>query len=193
MRGYISAGRLWVKPQVAHFFVPSGWQNSDETRSVSRVDSVALKGTWLGTLTRFLNPIMRLLLASPLHWPLSKWFLLLSWTGSKTGRARSTPVSYVSDATGIMVTTGDRWPRYVIGNPTFRVRHRGRWSLATVSEVSDPGESKREHVRIFDEHNWFRLLAGIPKKDGHTDVDAVARAIAAGRKLIRIDLPPANP
>lgn len=155
---------------------------------MGRVDSPALKGTWLGTLLHFLNPAVRLLLASPLHWPLSRWFLLLSWAGAKTGREHMTPVSYVRDDSGIVVTTGDRWPRFVIGNSSFRVRYRGHWSSATAEEVSDPVESKREHLRIFDRHGWFRWLTWTPKKDGRTDPDAVAREIAAGRKLIRIDV-----
>lgn len=155
---------------------------------MSRVESPALRGTWLGTLLRILNPIVRLLLTSPLHWPLSRWFVLLSWQGAKTGRVHSTPVSYVRDDAGIFVTTGDRWPRHVTGNPTFRVRLRGQWKSATADLVSDPEESRREHDRIFNQHNWFRWLAGIPKAGGHTDDAAVARAIASGRKLIWIDL-----
>jgi hypothetical protein len=154
---------------------------------VSRVDSPALKGTWLGTLLRFLNPVVKLLLASPLHWPLSRWFLLLSWTGSKSGKEFRTPVSYVDDEGTVWVTTGDRWPRFVISNPSFRVRRRGRWSDAKAVPIDDPAQSLREHVKIFERHGWFRFLAGVPKRDGHTDEQAVERAIAAGRRLIRID------
>jgi hypothetical protein len=153
---------------------------------VSRVESPALRGTWIGSLLRFWNPFMRALLASPLHWPLSRWFLLISWTGAKTGLARSTPVSYVRDGTTIYVTSGDRWPRYVVGNDTFRVRLRGRWIPARAELVTDRVESRREHARIFARHGWFRLLAGIPKRRGHAADEAVDRSIAAGRQLVRI-------
>lgn len=155
---------------------------------MSRVKSPALRGTWLGALLRVLNPVILRLLASPLHWPLSRWFLLISWTGAQTGGTHSTPVSYVRDQAGIFVTTGDRWPRFAVGNPTFRVRYRGRWSSAAAVLVADPEDSRPGHVRIFEQHGWFRFLAGIPKAHGHTDEAAVVRAIAAGRKLIRIDL-----
>ena len=93
---------------------------------MSRVDSPALRGSWLGALLRFLNPVVRLILASPLHWPLSRWFLLVSWTGAKTGQTHTTPVSYVRDGGALFVTTGDRWTRFAVGNPTFRVRYSGR-------------------------------------------------------------------
>lgn len=153
---------------------------------MGRVESPALRGSWIGKLLAFLNPIVKALLASPLHWPLSRWFLLLSWKGAKTGQARSTPVSYVADRTGIVVTTADRWPRFAIGNPTFRVRYRGNWSQARAAELSDPEELKREHLRLFDEHGWFRWLTWTPKKEGRTDPAAVEKEIAAGRRLIRI-------
>jgi hypothetical protein len=154
---------------------------------VSRVDKPALRGSWLGRALVLLNPIVRVLLATALHWPLSRWFLLLAWTGLKSGRARSTPVSYVRDQTGTYVTTGDRWTAYVIGNPSLRVRMRGRSTAARAVLIENPEVSLREHERIFSEHGWFRLLAGIPKLDGHPDSAAIAKAIASGRKLIRID------
>jgi hypothetical protein len=131
---------------------------------------------------------VKFLLATPLHWPWSRWFLLLAWTGPKTGGLRSTPVSYIRDEAGIFVTTGDMWPAYVRGNPSFRVRLRGQWRSAVAVPVTDPDESARQHERIFREHGWFRFLAGIPKKDGQVDAAAVKRALEAGRKLIRIEL-----
>ena len=154
---------------------------------MGRVESPALRGSWLGTLLRFVNPIVRVLLRSPLHWTVSRWFLLLTWTGQKSGEARSTPVSYVTDDSGTWATTGDRWPEYVIGNPTLRVRLRGHWSPAQALPIEDAELSLREHTRIFAEHGWFRFLAGIPTRNGLPDGAAIAKAIEAGRKLIRID------
>ncbi len=155
---------------------------------MSRVDSPALKGTWLGTLLRFLNPMVKLLLASPLHWPLSRWFLLLSWTGSKSGKEFRTPVSYVDDDGIVYVSTGDRWPRFVIGNPSFRVRRRGRLEgRQSRPDRRFPSSRCASTCGSCERHGWFRVLAGIPKKDGHTDEEAVERAIAAGRRLIRIE------
>jgi F420H(2)-dependent quinone reductase len=154
---------------------------------MGRVESPAVRGSWLGTLLRVVNPIVRVVLASPVHWILSRWFLLLSWTGQKSGQARSTPVSYVTDDVGTWVTTGDRWPDYVIGNPTLRVRMRGRWSPARAVLIDDEAQSLREHTRIFTEHRWFRFLAGIPARHGVPHDTAIATAMQAGRKLIRVD------
>ena len=154
---------------------------------MGRVERPALKGSWLGAALVFLNPIVKILLRTPLHWSLSRWFLIIAWTGQKTGRERSTPVSYVADEGGIWVTTGDRWPDYACGNPTFRVRRQGRWQPARALLITDLDLSRREHERIFGQHTWFRILAGIPNRGAHPDPAAIARAISAGRRLVRIE------
>ena len=159
---------------------------------MNRVKKPALRGSWLGSALVFVNPIVRVLLATPLHWPWSHWFLLLTWTGKKSGQERSTPVSYVTDETGVFVTTGDRWPTYVVENPSLRVRTRGRWTPATAFVFTDPDDSLQRHQRIFAEHAWFRILAGIPSRDGKPDTEAIATAIASGRKLVRLDLESAD-
>jgi hypothetical protein len=159
---------------------------------MGRLDSPQLKGTWLGRLLDYLNPLVKFVLRSPLHAILDRWFVLLSWKGARSGQARATPVSYIRDGTGIWLTTGDRWPAYVKDNPTFRVRLRGRWYPATASVEPDAQVSQREHVRIFSEHGWFRWLAWMPSKDGRPDGSAIATSIAAGRKLVRLDLRPSR-
>jgi hypothetical protein len=55
--------------------------------------------------------------------------------------------------------------------------------------LMDPAESRAQQERLFREHSWFRLLAGIPRgPEGGPDTAAVARAVMAGRVLVRIEL-----
>jgi hypothetical protein len=137
---------------------------------------------------------MRRLLDSPVHWPLSQWFAVLAWRGRKTGRRYSSPVSYVRDGSTVFVTTGDRWWRNLTGGATVRIRIAGRWQRGSAEPLLDAAESRAEHERLFREHPWFRRLAGIPKgRDGGPDAAAVARAVASGRVLVRIQLGPQNP
>ena len=82
---------------------------------MNRVSRPALRGSLLGVLLRAWNPFMKVILRSPLHWPLSRWFAVLSWTGRKSGRRYSTPVSYVLNDSAAYVTTGDRWWHNVEG------------------------------------------------------------------------------
>jgi hypothetical protein len=155
---------------------------------VSRTSEPALRGTLLGTLLRLLNPFLRWLLESPVHWPLSRWFAVLAWKGRKTGRGYSTPVSFVREGSTAFVTTGDRWWRNLIDGAPVRMRVSGRWYTANAVSVTDHEESSVEHERLFHEHRWFRVLAGIPRgAGGGPDPAAVKRAIAAGRVLVRIE------
>ena len=156
---------------------------------MSRVSAPALRGTLLGAILRLWNPPMRRLINSPVHWPLSRWFAVLAWTGRKTGRSYSTPVSYVLEGRTAYVTTGDRWWRNLTGGAPVAMRIAGRWKEGNAAPLTDPADCRAEHERLFREHIWFRLLAGIPKgPEGGPDPAAVSRAVTAGRVLVRIEL-----
>ncbi len=158
-----------------------------------RVERPALRNTLLGTLLRILNPVMRLLLGSALHWPWSRWWILLRWEGPRTGQPHTVPVSHVREGRFLSVTTGDRWWQRLVESPDVSVRAAGRWLPVRPNAVTDVDASVDEHVRLFRAHPWFRVLAGIPARGGRPDRDAVRRAIDAGRTLIRIELPNAAP
>ncbi|MBA3689675.1 MAG: hypothetical protein H0W81_12760 [Chloroflexi bacterium] len=106
---------------------------------MSRVSAPALRGTLLGALLRLWNPLMRRLLDSPVHWPLSRWFAVLAWSGRRTGRRYSTPVSYVREGTTAYVTTGDRWWRKPHGRRTGRDADRGALAAGERPAVAGPG------------------------------------------------------
>lgn len=155
---------------------------------MSRVTRPALRGSLLGTLLHVWNPVMRRLLESPVHWPLSRWFAVLTWTGRKSGRRYSTPVSYVREGSIAYVTTGDRWWRNLTGGAPVRVRISGQ-SVDGVGVPVHSTVSRTEHDRLFRAHPWFRWLSGIPGDDrGGPDRVALDRALAAGRVLVRIEL-----
>jgi hypothetical protein len=155
---------------------------------MSRASAPALRGTLLGTVLRLWNPVMRRLLDSPVHWPLSRWFAVLAWSGRNTGRRYSTPISYVREGDVVSVTTGDRWWRNLSGGAPVAIRIAGRWWHGTAQPIVDAA-ARAEHERLFREHPWFRRLSGIPKgRDGGPDATALARAVAAGRVLVRIQL-----
>ncbi len=155
---------------------------------MSRVTRPALRGSLLGTLLRVLNPVVKLLLGSPIHWPLSRWFAILRWTGRKSGKPYSTPVAYLREGSMVFVTTGDKWWRNLTGGGPIEIRLGGRWMDATGTPVTDEDESRTEHARLFRAHGWYRWLSGIPG-DGHggADPEALGQALKAGRLLVRIE------
>jgi hypothetical protein len=129
-----------------------------------------------------------MLLASPFHWPLSRWFLLLSWIGPETGKPHSTPVSYVLDSGRAYLTTGDTWWHSVVRAPDVTVRIRGRRRPAHLVVIENPDQSIAEHERLFERHPFFRRLARIPAgPNGHPDRQAIRGSVEAGRTLLLIE------
>jgi hypothetical protein len=55
---------------------------------------------------RLVNPVVRLLLRSPLHPMLSRSLVILSYQGRKTGRWRSLPCMYARDGQDLYVVPG---------------------------------------------------------------------------------------
>ena len=158
---------------------------------MSRVTRPALRGSPLGRLLRLLNPIVKFLLNSPIHWPLSHWFAILAWTGRKSGKRYSTPISHIREGDVVWVTTGDRWWHNLGDGAPVRVRLGGRWREAVATPITDRSNSLAIHERLFREHAWFRVLSGVPGDgSGGADLRALGEALAAGRVLIQIQARP---
>jgi hypothetical protein len=161
---------------------------------MSRVTKPALRGTLLGRTLRFLNPIIRRLLASRVHWPLSRWLALLRWTPSDRGRSRTLPVSYIREGSSVYLTTGDRWSADFARPASVAIRLRGRWHRQAEAVTTDEGEAAATLRRLFAEHPWFRSFSGIPSnRSGGANPRAVDMALRAGRVLIRVTLKPGQP
>jgi hypothetical protein len=132
---------------------------------------------------------MRFLLSSPLHWPLSQWFALLAWSGRRSGRHYSTPVSYVREGSTAWITTGDVWWHNLSGGAPVAMRISGRWYAAQGDVITDRASSLAIHQRLFREHPWFRRLSGIPAaQDGQPESRVISRALKSGRTLVRVQL-----
>jgi deazaflavin-dependent oxidoreductase (nitroreductase family) len=154
---------------------------------MGRVDSPALKGTRLGSLLGRWNPIMKRILTSSVHWPLSRWFIVIEWTGRKSGKRYATPVAYLTMDSQIWVTTGDRWWRNLGERPNVRIWLRGRGRDALAEPVLDHAESVQGHAEMFRKQPFFARLAGLPARPTTSDID---QTVAAGRVLVRVSVAP---
>lgn len=91
------------------------------------------------------NSMMQALLRSPIHGVISKNFMLISYTGRKSGKAYTTPVNYVQEDGMILVTSfRDRtWWRNLIGGAPVSLLVKGK-SLEGVGEaITDETEVAR--------------------------------------------------
>lgn len=150
---------------------------------ISRSESAALRGTLLGRLLVAWNPIMKRLLQSPLHWPWSRWFAVIEWTGRRSGHRFSTPVAYLLRGDEVWVTTGDAWWRNLPSNPRMRLWLSGKRMEGDGAPVTDPHESVQLHLTMFGIRPFFARLAGLPPRPSARDI---AESVDAGRVLVRI-------
>lgn len=86
--------------------------------------------------TRILNAFMRALLHSPFHRAASKSVLILSFTGRKSGRAISTPISYLREGDTLLLFTDAPWRKNLHGGALVRlwVQRREMSGWATLVE-----------------------------------------------------------
>jgi len=103
---------------------------------------------------RLVNPLVTLLLRSPLQFLASDALLLITFTGRKSGREYTTPVGYEQlDGTLYVTTQTDRvWWRNLRGGAEVSVRLRGEPRRGH-AEVIEDDESVAEYVQGFLERH----------------------------------------
>ncbi len=107
----------------------------------------------IGLYNRVMNPLVRAILRSRLHGLLSGSLVLLSYTGRKSGRRITIPVTYAEDANGLVVFVGrpelKRWWRSLRGGAPVTVRLRGRERTAFAEAVTGDAEAVAAGRRVY--------------------------------------------
>lgn len=78
------------------------------------------------TVPPFVNRGMKFILRSPLHGVVSKSILLITFTGRKSGKTYTTPVSYSQYGDQVYIFTHAGWWKNVNNGAPVRLRIRGR-------------------------------------------------------------------
>ena len=114
-----------------------------------------------------LNPIVTLLLNSPLHGLMSGSVLVLYYTGRRSGQARSTPVRYFEEGGQIVLITEKSsgwWPNFLDG-AAAAVQLRGQRVAVQAVAFKPPATQVAEHVdRMLDTHPADAVYMGINKR-----------------------------
>jgi hypothetical protein len=132
---------------------------------------------------------MKRILTSPLHWPLSRWFGVIEWTGRKSGKRYATPVAFLTSGSETWITSGDRWWRNLDDRPIVRIWLRGRCHDALAVPILDRADSVRIHAEMFRTQPLFARLAGLPARPTSSEIE---QSIGAGRVLVRVSVAPAR-
>lgn len=78
------------------------------------------------TIPPFLNQTMKFILRSPLHGMVSKTVLLITFTGRKSGKTYTTPVSYSQEDGQVTIFTHATWWKNLRAGMPVTLRIQGR-------------------------------------------------------------------
>ena len=101
---------------------------------------------------KVINPVVELLLRSPLHPLLSDNLMLISFTGRKSGTEYTTPVGYWRKDGNIIVTTHSPWWRNLKGGARVEVQLQGQRREGMATPHPDP-ETVASFMQAFIERN----------------------------------------
>lgn len=132
-------------------------------------------------LVGLVNPLVRGLLASPLHGAVDPALLTLHLTGRRTGRRLDIPVGYADLDGRLLVVTQHAWRVNLRGGRDIEITHGGR-RRAVHAELDEEPPAVGRILRLLSERiGWraTRRLTGLATPDGHvptlTELEDAAR------------------
>lgn len=144
------------------------------------------RSNWRATM--LLNPIIKLILRSPLHGLISKSILLITYTGRKSGKQYTVPVNYVRDGTTLLTTSLRTrvWWRNLQGGTPVRVRVAGADIQGVGDAITSPQAVAAALMTYLQSAPRAARYFGVAlDRAGRPKADDVARA-AASRVMVRI-------
>src|SRR5882762_9114858 len=130
----------------------------------------------LQSVVRYLNPFMRLVLASRAHRMMSGRLMLLTFTGRKTGRSYTTPVSYVREGSSLLIPGGGGWWKNLGSGRRSQVLLQGTWHSVTPELVSAPNDLAMVLQRMLAANPAISIFTGVSAgPGGQPDPQALER------------------
>ena len=84
-----------------------------------------------------LNKTMKFILCSPLHGMVSKYLTLITFTGRKSGKTYTTPVSYYQQNNQVTIFTHANWWKNLQNGASVSLRIRGRELQGLANAVAE--------------------------------------------------------
>ena len=139
-------------------------------------------------LHKLYNPLVLWLLRSPLHAAMSNSTMLLTFSGRKSGRTYTTPVSYVRDGDELLVvgSRGHSWWKNLRGAAVVSVRVRGR-EMRGEAEAFEGGSAEEGLLAVLRVGPAYRgyWKVELGEDDRPQEPDALRR-VARDNALVRI-------
>ena len=132
------------------------------------------------------NNAVKWLLRSPLHGLISKWLMLVTYTGRKSGKTYTTPVSYIKTGDGVVFFNNHAWWHNFETPSPVTLRVKGHDLRGIAEAIPDPYEIEPV-VRAYLEEKGVgqAWMIGL-KLQGKTmpTREELARAIADGGTIM---------
>ena len=136
---------------------------------------------------KYLNPIMRRVLESPLHRGPDARLMVLRYQGRRTGRLIALPVSYVSVGNSLLVPGGGSWKHNFDGGREATLVLKGRHVPVVGSLITDPGEVESALITMQRANPAVRRFVGVGFEDGRPIQADLARALTNGFAVVRFE------
>jgi deazaflavin-dependent oxidoreductase (nitroreductase family) len=142
-----------------------------------------------------LNPVMRFLLRLPWRTPMHDRLLLLTFTGRKTGKRYSIPISYMEHTDGSLLAPGGGAWKWNLGEGReVSVLLRGRTRRASSEIIRDPSEIERLLPAMASRNPRVETFTGVPiDADGQPNPGRLRAALDDGFTIVRLRLDDAPP
>ncbi len=131
------------------------------------------------TIPPFVNQAMKLVLRSPAHGLVSKNILLITFTGRKSGKTYSTPVSYSQTGGQVTIFTHAAWWKNLGSRAPVTLRLRGQEVQGLAEPVAEDKQAiaarLMEHLRkVPNDAGYYGVTF-----DGHRNprAEEVAKAV----------------
>ncbi len=138
---------------------------------------------------KVINPLMGLLLRSPLHGPLGKRLLLLEYTGRKSGKGFRIPVAYVREGRELLLATQSGWKANFRGGAPVKVWLDGERRPAFAELIDDDaGVADALGRMVRAQPDFARIIGAAVGPDGAIARADLARVRGEGFAAIRVTL-----
>ena len=131
------------------------------------------------TIPPAVNHAMKFVLRSPLHGIVSRSILLVTFTGRKSGRSYTTPVSYSQAGSQVTIFTHAAWWKNLRAGEPVSLRIRGREIRALPEPVAADGAAiaagLSAHLRQVPSDARYYAVTLDPQ--GNPDAAQVAKAV----------------
>ena len=136
------------------------------------------------SLFAIINPIVRFLLRSRIHFFWSRRLMLINFTGRRSGRQFTTPVRYIRDGETVRCFTSaeNQWWRNLRGGAGVMLRIEGRDAAYHANAVqNDPQEIKkwlRHYLGLFPQDAAYHDIRMSPDKSPVAeDLEKASRSV----------------